>query len=316
MADEINENRRRFTRTRETAVALLLTMAAAGAEACGGGAASTPPSSAATSANASTAEDDDIAAGVHEFHRHHHHGGVTLLIALSLDTLGVSAEQRAAVEKIRTDLHAKMEPARAAEQNLHTLLAEGIAAGAIDQAKVDAAVAQIAAAGGPVYDATVDSLNQLHAVLTPPERAALAQKVEAHWGVWQKANEDEQKDATGQPAQGGQLARLAREIGLTQEQIDKVHAALASNPSAAPHADPQEIAAHVHAFAEAFRADTFDARSISTGSADDAHLASAGAARMARFYEAVAAPLTADQRTKLANILREHASYNPSAKGA
>jgi Spy/CpxP family protein refolding chaperone len=290
------------------AVALLI---AAGAVGCGSSAASNHPVSNATPA--ATPEDEEVSAGLSEHHRHHHHGGVTLLIALSIDTLGISPEQRAAVEKIKDDLHARMEPARATEQLLHSLLADGIAAGAVDHAKVDAALAQVIAAAGAVHDATTDALNQLHAALTPLQRATLGDKVEAHWEVWQRANAEEQKDSTGQPRKDGQLARLAGEIGLTQNQLDRIHASLAG--VIAPRFDSQEISAHVRAFGDAFRADTFDAKTLTTGTGADAHLAGLGAARMVRFYEAVDPVLTADQRSTLAGILREHASYNPSAAG-
>src|ERR1019366_1403035 len=154
---------------------------------------------------------DDAAAGLMEHHRQHHHGGVTLFIAMSLDTLGVSPEQHAAVEKIRTDLHARMEPAHTAEQNLAATLADGLAAGSIDAAKVDAAVAQVTAAAAAVHDASADALNELHTVLTPPQRAALVDKVEAHWAIWQKANAEETDPAK---SEGGHLATLATELGL------------------------------------------------------------------------------------------------------
>jgi Spy/CpxP family protein refolding chaperone len=241
---------------------------------------------------------------------------VTLLIALSLDTLGVSGDQRAAIGKIHGDLLAKLEPARAAEQALHTALADGIAAGGIDRAKIDAALAQVSAAAAGAHDATADALDQLHATLTPEERGALADKVIAHWHVWQTATADEQRDPSGQPRKGGRLAPLAAEIGLTPDQVDKIHAALASPGASAPAFDPQEVETHVRAFADAFRSGSFEAKTLASGATADAHLAGAGAARMVRFYEAVDTAITADQRAKLAAILREHASTNPSAAGA
>jgi hypothetical protein len=69
---------------------------------------------------------------------------------MSLDTLGLSPEQKPAVEKIRSDLHARMEPARAAEQNLLGTLADGLAVGVLDPAKVDAAVGQLTKAAASV----------------------------------------------------------------------------------------------------------------------------------------------------------------------
>jgi Spy/CpxP family protein refolding chaperone len=292
-------------------VALALAIAAGAGVGCGSSAAGNPP--AANAAAAATPEDEAASSGLSEHHRHHHHGGVTLLIALSLDTIGGEPQEHAAIEKIKADLHAKMEPARAAEQALHAALADGIAAGAIDKAKVDAALAQVTATAATVHDATTDALNQLHAALTPPQRAALVDKVEAHWEVWQKANAFEQKEATGQPRKGGHLAKLASEIGLTQDQLDKIHASL--DAAAKPPFDPQKVGAHIKAFGDAFRAQTFDAKTLTTGGEANAHLATFGAARMVRFYEAVDPVLTADQRAKLAAILKEHASYNPGAAG-
>jgi Spy/CpxP family protein refolding chaperone len=294
------------------AITATLMLAASAATGCGGSSAS--HSSPATPV-APSAEDEAISAGLRDYHQHHHHGGVTLLITLSLDALGVSPDQKAAIDKIHADLLTKLEPARAAEQALHTTLADGIAAGGIDHAKADAALAQVSAAAAGAHDATADALDQLHAALTPEERGALADKLVAHWQVWQKATADEQRDPSGQPRKGGRLAPLAAEIGLTPEQIDKIHAALASSSASAPAFDGQEIDVHVRAFADAFRADSFEAKTLA-GATADAHLAGAGAARMVRFYEAVDTALTADQRTKLAAVLREHASTKPGVEGA
>ncbi|MGO8997847.1 MAG: periplasmic heavy metal sensor [Polyangiaceae bacterium] len=271
---------------------------------CGGSSANnakTPPPPVAEV----SAEEEDATAGLLEHHRHHHHGGVTLLLAMSLDTLGVPPEEKPQLEKIRQDLHARMEPSRAAEQALVGLLADGIAAGAIDTAKVDAAVAQLSSTAAAVHDASTDALNRLHAVLTPPQRAALIDKLEAHWSVWQKANTDE----------SDHLAQLAGDLTLAPDQIDKVRASLADAMKTIPHFDPQEVAAHIRAFGDAFKAETFDAKTLTTGGPATAHMVGWGGAHMARFLESVSPVLTPDQRTKLAQRLREHMGHNPSANG-
>jgi hypothetical protein len=77
----------------------------------------------------------------------------------------------------------------------------------------------------------------------------------------------------------------------------------------AKHYDKAEAEAHLKAFAAAFEADTFDAKTVTTGGPANAHLAAWGAHRMAHFYEAVTPVLTPDQRTKLADIVRHHANY-------
>ncbi len=80
-----------------------------------------------------------------------------------------------------------MAPAREAEKSLLLTLADGIAAGTMDKVKVDAAIATLTTAADAAHEASVDTLNQLHAILSPAERAALVDKVQAHWEVWRQA---------------------------------------------------------------------------------------------------------------------------------
>jgi hypothetical protein len=269
---------------------------------CGGTGAIAPPP--ATPARA--AKVDPVAAGLIEHHRHHHYGGVTLLIALSLDTIGVSPDQRPTVDKIRRAMLARMELARSAEQRLVTTLADGVAAGSFKPGKVAAAVAQVTASAAIVHDASTDLLNVLHDVLTPPERAALVDKVESHWTAWQKANAEEADPAH---PESGRLAMLATELGLMQGQVDKIRVSLGERMKAVPRLDAQEIAEHLRAFADAFRGDKFDSRALTTGNSANAHLAGWGAAHLAHFIEAVSPVLTPDQRVEYAQLLREHAAH-------
>jgi Spy/CpxP family protein refolding chaperone len=272
---------------------------------CGGSAATHAPPASAAGASEDSEEEEAATAGLLEHDRHHHHGGVTLLIAMSLDTLGLSPEQKPAVEKIRRDLHARMEPARAADQNLLGTLADGLDAGVLDPAKADVAVAQLTSVAASVHDASIDALNQLHDVLTPPQRAALVDKLEAHWLVWKRANTDE----------NDHLTQLAADLTLTPDQVEKIQMSQAESMKAVPRFDPQEVETHIRAFGDAFRAQTFDAKALTTGGAATAHMVGWGAAHMARFIESVSPVLTPDQRGKLAQILRQHANHNPSANG-
>ncbi len=267
------------------------------------GASSAPP------ATAAGAPEDEASSSLVERHRYHHHGGVTLFIAMSLDTLGVSPEQRAAVEKVRAELDARMEPARAADQALLTALADGVAAGAIDATKVDAAVAQVASSVALVHDASTSALDALHEVLTPLQRATLMDKVESHWAVWQNAN-------AGDPARpsASHLAELAKDLDLSPDQVDKIGVALGGGTAAAPPLDRQKVAAHLKGFDDAFRGDKFEAKSLTTASDANAHVAGWGAAHMAHFVETVSPLLTTEQRAALAERLREHANHEPTAK--
>lgn len=264
--------------------------------ACGGRAANAPSAAAGD-------DDDDATVGLIEHHRYHHHGGVSLFIAMSLDTLAISPDQRGAVEKIRADLHARMEPAHVAEQNLQVVLADGVAAGSFDAPKVEAAVAQLTAAGATVHDASADALNQLHEILTPAQRAALVDKVSAHWAVWQNANAEEHH-----------LALLMADLELTPDQVQKIRAGLGDGMKAVPKLDSQEITTHLHAFDAAFRSEKFDAKALTTGGAASAHMIGWSASTMAHFVETVSPVLGPEQRAKLASHLRDHASHDPSAQ--
>jgi Spy/CpxP family protein refolding chaperone len=277
--------------------------AGVGLFACGGGLANQEPAASVSSPPG----DDEATADLTEHHRHHHHGGVTMFIAMSLDSLGILPEQRAAVERIQADLFARMEPARLAEQNVVLAIADGIAAGAVDRGKVDAAVAQVTNAAGALHDATADALNQLHAALTPPQRAALIDKVQAHWDVWKRANSEEEQ--TNHDAQGGHLAKLARELSLTPDQVDKVRSSVGVATNAPARFNPQDVDSHIQAFGLAFEGETFDAKALSREGSANAHLAGWGAAHMAQFYEAVDPVLSPEQRPKLSQMLREHANH-------
>src|SRR5580704_6856869 len=93
-----------------------------------------PPAPAAAPSEGGTGEVADA-----EEHRRHHGGGVSMLIAMSIRDLDLTADQKTAVEKVRSDLIEKMAPVRAADRELATILADGVAAGSVDKAKADKA---------------------------------------------------------------------------------------------------------------------------------------------------------------------------------
>jgi Spy/CpxP family protein refolding chaperone len=256
-------------------------------------------------AAASSPEDEESAADLGEHHRHHHHGGVVMFIAMTLDSLGVSPEQQAAVEKIQGDLFAKMEPAHVAEQKVLNVLADGIAAGKIDNAKVDAAIGAVKVASAGLHQACVESLNQLHAALTPEQRATLVDKVEAHWEVWKEANGQEEKP--GDTAHPGHLDLLAKDLNLAPDQVEKIRATFAEKVKNHPlKFDPDQVEIYIQEFGTAFKAETFDAKTLQHGPVVHQHLAVWGAKRMAHFYEAIDPLLTPEQRTKLSAQIKEH----------
>jgi Spy/CpxP family protein refolding chaperone len=256
-------------------------------------------------ATAAATDDDDVAA-LFEHHGYHHHGGVTLFIAMSLETLGVSPEQRAVVEKIRDGLYANMEGARKAEQELVMSLVDGLRASKFDSGKVDGALVKVTAAAAQVDTASADALNQLHAALTPPQRAALVDKVEAHWAVWRRVNAEE---AGPGDRRAIQLSALETDLALTPDQIARINAALGNDMKSVPPLDHERVSAHLRAFGAAFQAESFDANTMTTGHAADEQLVRWGAVHLVHVIETMGSVLNAEQRSELAQMLNVHATH-------
>lgn len=278
----------------------LALMAALGLAGC----ATTKTASDATPA--ATPAEDQAMVELMDHHAHHHRGGLLQFVAMSLDTLGVDEARTAQVDRLQAGLYACMAPAGEVQKKLHLQLADGIAAGAIDAAQVDATIKQLGTAAAE-RECGAPMLDQLHAVLSPPERSELAEKVQAHWAVWQAANQEAQEAGQG----GGRLARLAREVNLTPVQIDEIAVALRA-PIAAHSGsfDRAKLEAHVQAFATTFVGDPFDARSITAHGND--RFATHGAMRMAVFYEIATPFLAPAQRATLAEHMRRHAANHPN----
>jgi len=247
-------------------------------------------------------------------HRHQHHGGMAALIGMSLkDLTDLTADQKTAIEKIKSDLHAKMEPVHQANLGVEMVLADGVAAGAVDRTKADAAIAQLTTAAAGLHDATADAINQLHGVLNATQRAALVDKLTAHWQKWKDAHGQDEQGSEPKPKEGGPLAHIQKALSLSDDQVAKIKASFADGVKAAGQThDHKEVEGHLQAFATAFKADTFDAKSLSTDNDANKHIASWGATRMARFFEAVAPVLTPDQRATLSAKIRERANKEPS----
>jgi Spy/CpxP family protein refolding chaperone len=258
------------------------------------------------------ASEDDSTKDLADHHRHHHHGGFAMFIAMSLEGLNTTPDQEDQIQKIEADMHAKMQPAHDIEKQILLTLADGVAAGNVDHGKLDPMAAQLADAAAGIHDAVADSLNQLHSVLNAQQRQALVDKVEAHLAVWHHTNVDD--EAGNKDKNDGQIDALAKLLSLTPQQVDQITSAYVSAVSTGPKFDRAEADHHLKAFAEAFTADQFDARSLTTGADLNRHMAAWGISRTIDLYAAAAPVLTADERTKAADELRRHANYKRSSE--
>ena len=270
----------------------LLSMITIAALGCGGGKAKPP-------ANGGGTTDDASEEARADHHRHHHHGGFAMLVDLSLDSVHPSETQITKLGQIRDDLKDKMIPARNAERAVLVALADGIRAGSIDRGAMDARMAKLTAATENLYDNVADALNALHALLTPEQRAILVDKIGTHFDAWHRANPHPAQDE-----HHGHLARLKKELGLSDKQVETIRTTFVASMQDAPKFDRAAADAHIKEFGSAFASDKFDAHTIHAPLAP--MMAVWGITRTVRFYEAVEPALTQDQRQKLALDLGRH----------
>lgn len=255
------------------------------------------------------AVDDPMAAELRDHFRHHHRGGLTQFIAMSIDTLATDEARRPTVEKLQDELFACLAPTKVMERTLLLKIADDVTADTrTTNARVEETIAQLGVASVAMAECSAETLNKLHAALSPDERAALTDKVEAHLDVWRQVNDE--AEVRG-PAQGRHLAHLTRELSLTPEQAERISSALdASRAGAANRFDAKTTDTALRAFATSFEEPAFDARSLAPEA--NGRLMSHGAHRMVIFYDTVAPLLTPAQRATLAERLREHANHQPA----
>jgi Spy/CpxP family protein refolding chaperone len=277
---------------------------ASAAPATSSSAAATETGDAASNAE-NAKEDEQEQEVVDELQQHHrlHHQGFAGFIISSIETLGISPDQQSAIEPVRKEFRTKMKALREANVVTLQVLADGIATGTIDKAKVDADVAKSAPAAAAVQAAIPNILDKLHAALRPEQRVALVDKIDAHWATWREVNaaEPTEKDKADK-----RFKHLEKELGMTSDQMDKFRANLEASKEAKKPFDAAGPEAYIKAFDTAFVADTFDAKKLP--SPESAKLISFGGERMVMFYEALTPVLTPDQRAKLAERIRQHIS--------
>jgi Spy/CpxP family protein refolding chaperone len=224
------------------------------------------------------------------------HGWVTS----ALEGLNLRADQRAAIEQLKTDTRTRSAPALAAHDRLMEAVATSIEAGTFDHGTIDPLVAGMQAAGDANRPAFEDAANRLHAILDQGQReqlvSSIREKLHAGHGFAHMGH------------MGGQdhLAQVGAELGLTDDQTTTIRAKLEtirdSERATQPEGDGfRAHFAHMKAVAEAFVSDSFDAHALGVGD----HLKpQMFAGKILPRIEAALPVLTPAQRTHLAEMIR------------
>jgi hypothetical protein len=222
-----------------------------------------------------------------------HFGGVTMFLETGLRTLVVAPSQRDGIAEVRSKLRASMNVARVADTELERVLAAGIDAGGIDDAKVIDAIEHLRIDAASAQPAAVDTINELHTMLTAGERTALGALVQRRWVAWLAANPVD--------ANAGPVA-LASTIDMTPAQFDASKPAFVSLMKQSPALDVAAVEQALTDFEAAFASPAFDPQTFPRATSGE--LAAWSATRLARFCEAALPVLTPHQRDKLAGFLR------------
>jgi Spy/CpxP family protein refolding chaperone len=252
----------------------------------------------------------DAAHGEAGPHGHEWHGGGLLGAALKLDSL--TADQRAAIEKLIASRKAAGVPVRQAEAQLLTILAQQVEQAKIDPQGLSASVHAEQNASNAKVAAGRDALAQLHAILSAAQRQQLVDRIEqarhGHEGDERGKGREAHEGGHEGPGHGGRW--LGRALDLTPGQEAQIRANLEAERNGAPdaHAGHGGHGGERGKLLEGFRGDAFDPSTFVT-----AHVRGVGIERLA---EAAVPVLTPEQRATLANLLRQRAAHESAPKGA
>jgi Spy/CpxP family protein refolding chaperone len=262
----------------------------------------------------------------------------------SIDSLDLTAEQKAQVEPIKADMVKHSEVTKDPRTKLEADVSDGVNAGKIDHAKTDADIKAMAAAVAATQPAMQDDMNRLHTALTPEQRKKLvetiaekAKHMHEHEGMDRDHSPMTVKDKGGTgpadhahehetkggghmgedpmhgpdgPGMGeeGMLGKLTEALALTPEQKDKLRMKLDPQMKAQHMAMKDKMMAgekHMMAIGVAFSSDKFDAKKAGVGSEAPDAVKTIATAKV-QFVDTVLSVLTPEQRPKFAAQLKEH----------
>jgi Spy/CpxP family protein refolding chaperone len=225
--------------------------------------------------------------------------GPLKVMADALADVPLTVSQRPVVEKLAADTATRHTASRAAHRDLMLAIAAQLQAGAIDRTSLQPKIDALGAALQAAQPADRASFEQLHALLTPDQRTAFVNAVEAHVADRVSAAQDKHP-----------LHQWAVDLQLTDDQKAQIRAAMkehwqeaAHDGNGAPWAEHRQQA---KAMLTAFTQERFVMDEVSPAK-DVAGRAQRMTARMLGIAEAALPVLTPQQRTLAAQKLRDRA---------
>ncbi len=221
----------------------------------------------------------------------------------SLRQANLRPEQQVAVREIQQDVRTKTRTARQARRALVLTVADGVAAGAIDDAKVGAGLDALVREVELAKPVVQDGLNRLHRTLDPAQREAVVHAL----GSQLRSRRDRMEGRGGlRGVVAMRLGRLATALELTPEQKSVLRERLRTEFQQGGGLQDKrgEHVARLREVGAAFASPGFDARQLDLGK-DAPELTRKVTTRLVGLTKVVAAELTTGQREKLAQMIRE-----------
>jgi Spy/CpxP family protein refolding chaperone len=224
----------------------------------------------------------------------------TTMLAFTLESTSLSSDQKNKVTQIQSELNTKLETQRTAERNLLGALADSVAAGSVDDAKLAEPLKRVSSAAPESFESSATAMNQLHALLDQKQRQNLTQEVVLRWTT-----------SSGDPRSSKRFGRsdqfdlLIADLALTPDQVSQI-LNKPQMPMMGPLGDTWRVDAHLHRL-QAFPDDKFEGAAFVGDKAAIAVTANAEAQRVTQLYSAMAPVLTPEQRARAAQRLRDEA---------
>jgi|HubBroStandDraft_4_1064222.scaffolds.fasta_scaffold29833_2 Spy/CpxP family protein refolding chaperone len=223
-------------------------------------------------------------------HQHRHHEGI---VAQALALPSLTAAQRTAIERLEETRRAAEVPVKQADARLLTALATQVEQAAIDRQALAPDLQARDGAAAAAHAVDQQTLQQLHDLLTPAQRSALVDAVEAtgHGGDGHDRREH--------------LAHMEERLGLSEQQEAQIASNLRAEHQGAPDGGHHGGAgAWRQAWLESFRTDSFNATANGAQ-----HGGGHRGDHLENLMQAMLPVLSPTQRAQLATQLRHRAAH-------
>jgi Spy/CpxP family protein refolding chaperone len=181
------------------------------------------------------------------------------LIREALDASSLSADQQGKVTALRDAFHARHQKTESAQQAFRSALADQIAAGTIDRAKLKPQLDALAAIVAANQKDNLAAFTSLHDLLDSKQRNTFVDFIESHGPQHggMDAGEGHPHGGLGFHGGFGPLKEWRTLLNLTDAQVQQIRQAMRDKLGRDGHKEFFKHFEAIHAQLEAFRADSF-----------------------------------------------------------